>query len=95
MADRGIEIGCGLIKDYKIDICCFSATHAAIKSKNKDWLAWIQENESECVTCLPPHRCFSELKYLIKFVGLVQRRHYQHNFLCNLFLPTEKMAHLV
>jgi hypothetical protein len=50
VADRGIEIGCGLIKDYTIDICCFSATHAAIKSKNKDWLAWIQENESECVT---------------------------------------------
>jgi hypothetical protein len=24
-------------KDYKIGICCFSAKHAALRSKSKDW----------------------------------------------------------
>ena len=27
------------IKDYKIGICCFSAKHAALRRKSKDWLA--------------------------------------------------------
>jgi hypothetical protein len=28
-----------ITKDYKICICCFSAKHAVLGSKNKDWLA--------------------------------------------------------
>ena len=28
----------GQTKDYKIGICCFSAKHAALQSKSKDWL---------------------------------------------------------
>ncbi|MCS5590614.1 MAG: hypothetical protein NZ824_11680 [Candidatus Thioglobus sp.] len=28
-----------LTKDYKSGICCFSATQAALRSKNKDWPA--------------------------------------------------------
>jgi hypothetical protein len=34
-------------KDYKIGICCFSAKHAALRRKNKDWLAWNQDNVSK------------------------------------------------
>jgi hypothetical protein len=34
-------------KDYKICICCFSAKHAALRRKNKDWLARNQDNVSE------------------------------------------------
>ena len=39
--DRGFEPQSGQIKDYKIGICCFSAkyVYAAIRRKNKDWLA--------------------------------------------------------
>jgi hypothetical protein len=33
-------------KDYKIGICCFSAKHAALRRKTKDWLAWNQNNVS-------------------------------------------------
>jgi hypothetical protein len=45
--DRGFESRSGHIKDYKIDICCFSAKHATLKRKSKDWLAWNQDNMSE------------------------------------------------
>ena len=34
-------------KDYQIDICCFSAKYAALKCKNKEWLAQNQDNVSE------------------------------------------------
>jgi hypothetical protein len=37
--DRGFEPHLGQTKDYKIDICCFSAKHAALRRKSKDWLA--------------------------------------------------------
>jgi hypothetical protein len=43
--DRGFEPRLGQTKDYKIGICCFSAKHAALRSKSKDWLA--QNNVSE------------------------------------------------
>jgi len=29
----------GQTKNYQIDICCFSAKHAALRRKSKDWLA--------------------------------------------------------
>ena len=45
--DRGFEPHSGQTKDYKIGICCFSAKHAALRSKNKDWLARNQNNVSE------------------------------------------------
>jgi hypothetical protein len=31
-------------KNYKIDNCCFSAKHIALRSKSKDWLAQNQDN---------------------------------------------------
>ena len=45
--DRGFEIRSGQTKDYKIGICCFSAKHAALRRKRKDWLAQDQNNVSE------------------------------------------------
>ena len=45
--DRGIERRSGQTKEYKIGICCFSAIHAALRKKNKDWLARNQDNVSE------------------------------------------------
>ena len=37
--DRGFEPRSGQTKDYEIGICCFSAKHAALRRKSKDWLA--------------------------------------------------------
>ena len=45
--DRGFEPRSGQSKDYKIGICCFFAKHAALRRKNKDWLARNQDNVSE------------------------------------------------
>ena len=47
VVDSGFEPWSGQTKDYKIDICCFSAKHAALRRKSKDWLAWNQDNVSE------------------------------------------------
>ena len=41
--DRGFEPRTGQTNDYKIGICCFSAKHAALKRKCKDWLARNQD----------------------------------------------------
>jgi hypothetical protein len=45
--DRGLEPRSGQTKDSKIGICCFSAKHAALRRKSKDWLAWNRDNVSE------------------------------------------------
>ena len=45
--DRGFEPRSGQTKDYNIGMCCFSAKHAALRSKSKDWLARSQNNVSE------------------------------------------------
>jgi hypothetical protein len=45
--DRGFEPRSGQTKDYDIGICCFSAKHAALRGKSKDWLARNQKNVSE------------------------------------------------
>jgi hypothetical protein len=45
--DRGFELRSGQTKDYEIGICCFSAQHAALRRKSKDWLAQNQNNVSE------------------------------------------------
>jgi hypothetical protein len=39
VVEHGFEPPSGQTKDYEIDICCFSAKHAALKRKSKDWLA--------------------------------------------------------
>ena len=45
--DHGFKPRLGQAKDYKIGIACFSAKHAALKSKSKDWLACNENNVSE------------------------------------------------
>ena len=45
--DRGFKSRSGQTKDYEIDICCFSAKHAAVRRKSKDCLARNQDNVSE------------------------------------------------
>jgi hypothetical protein len=47
VVDRGFEPGSGQIKNYRNGICCFSAKHAALRRKSKDWLARNQNNVSE------------------------------------------------
>jgi len=37
----------GQTKDYEIGICSFSAKHAALRRKSKDWLARNQDNVSD------------------------------------------------
>jgi hypothetical protein len=44
---HGFEPQTDQTKDYKNGICCFSAKHAALKRKSKDWLARNQNNVSE------------------------------------------------
>ena len=45
--DRGFEYPSGPTKDYKIGIWCFSAKHAALRRKSKDWMDHNQDNVSE------------------------------------------------
>jgi len=45
--DRGFELRPGQTKDYIIGMCCFSAKHAALRRKNKDWSARHQDNVSK------------------------------------------------
>ena len=45
--DRGFEPRPGKTKYYKIGFFCFSAKHAAIRSKSKYWLARNQNIVSE------------------------------------------------
>ena len=44
--DRVFEPRSGQTKDYAICMCCFSAKHAALRRKSKDWLARYQDNVS-------------------------------------------------
>jgi hypothetical protein len=47
VVDRGLELRSVQTKDYEIGICCFSAKHAALRRKCKDWLARNQDKVSE------------------------------------------------
>ena len=38
--DRGFKPRSGQAKDFSIGICCFSAKHAALRGKSKDWSKW-------------------------------------------------------
>ena len=44
MEGGGFDPRPGQTKDIKIGICCFSAKHAAFKSKSKDWSTQSQYN---------------------------------------------------
>jgi hypothetical protein len=61
--DRGFESRSGKTKDKKIGICCFSAKHAALRRKSKDWLI-LKQIRIMCQsgpTFLSADRCCSEL----------------------------------
>jgi hypothetical protein len=45
--DRRFESRSGQTKESKIGICCFSAKHAALRRKSKDWSARNQNNVFE------------------------------------------------
>jgi hypothetical protein len=60
VVDPGIEPWLGQTKDCKMGICCFSAKHAALRSKNTDWLAWNQDTVSEWGNMFPAACCFNE-----------------------------------
>jgi hypothetical protein len=45
--DRGFDPRTGQTKDYEIGICCFSAKHATLRKKDKDWLARNQDKASK------------------------------------------------
>ena len=45
--DRGFEPRSDQTEDYTIGSCCFSANHATLMRKCKDWLALKQDNVSE------------------------------------------------
>ena len=47
VVESGFEPRSSQTKDYKIGICCFSAKHAALRRKSKDWLTQNQNNVSE------------------------------------------------
>jgi hypothetical protein len=47
LASSAVDRGFEQTKDYKIGICCFSAKHAALRRKRKDWFARNQNNVSE------------------------------------------------
>ena len=47
IASSAFEPRSGQTKDYQIGVSCFSAKHAALRSKSKYWLARNQDNVSE------------------------------------------------
>jgi hypothetical protein len=71
VVDRRFEPRSDQTKDYRIDMCCFSAKHAAERRKNKDWLARNQNNVSEWSD-------MSTLKLLFQRVGLEQSEPHHH-----------------
>ena len=51
--DRGFEPRSVQTKNYSIGICCFSAKHAALRRKSKDWLARNLNNDVAQGVALP------------------------------------------
>ena len=56
VVDHNFNTQLGQTKVYKIGICGFSAKHAALGSKSKDWWTQNQNNVSECQ---PAYFCFT------------------------------------
>jgi hypothetical protein len=72
----------GQTKDYEIGICCFSAKHAALRRKNKDWFARNQNTMSKWSDMSTRELLFqwaSTIQIKIKErVGLVQNGGHHH-----------------
>jgi hypothetical protein len=65
VVDCGFKPWLGRTKDYKIGNCCFSAKHAALRRKSKDWLVRNQDNVSEW-SYISTHRLFFQWTITIK-----------------------------
>jgi hypothetical protein len=79
--DRGFDPRSGQTKDFKIGICCFSAKHAALRRKSKDWLARNQNNVSEWSDMSIRGLLFqlaSTIKIHLSVLGLVQSGPHHH-----------------
>jgi hypothetical protein len=59
--DQGFKPLSSQTEDLKIGICLFSAKHAALRSKSKDWLAFNQNNVSVGSDNVYPDCCFSKV----------------------------------
>ena len=59
--DRGFGHRSGQTKDRKIDICCFSAKHEAVRRKSKDRFLGIRIMCPSGTSCLSADCCSSEL----------------------------------
>ena len=57
--DRLLEPQSDQTKDYNISMGCFSAKHAALRRKNKDWLARNQDSVSLSGATYLSVDCFS------------------------------------
>ena len=79
--DRGFETRSGQTNDYEISICCFSAKHAALRRKSKDWLPRNQDNVSEWSDMYIRGLLFplaNTIQKTTKRVGLEKRGHHHH-----------------
>jgi hypothetical protein len=77
----GFNSQSGQTKHYTTGICCFSAKHAVLRGKSKDWLARNQDNVSEWGDMSIRGLLFqlaSTLKIITKHVGLVKSRPHHH-----------------
>ena len=101
--DHEFESRSGQTKDYKICISCFSAKHAALRSKSNDWLPRNQNNVSKwnaMSTCGLLFQWASTIKIQLSMLVLLKA---DLNIIslnlqkCNLFSPWYcwKIAHLV
>ena len=93
----GFEPCLGQINDNNVVICCFSAKHAALWRKSKDWLAWNWVNVSEWSDMSTRWLMFqwaSTIKIQIRVLVYIASG--PHLINCNLFLPWYgwKIAHL-
>jgi hypothetical protein len=49
VVDHGFKPRSDHTKDYEIGICCFSAKHATLRRKSKDWSSQNHNNVSEWI----------------------------------------------
>ena len=82
VVDRLFEPGSGQTRDNKIGMCCFSAKHAVLRSKSRDWLVRNQNNVSEWAISYVYLRKVVSVSYHYanpaKRVGLVQSGPHHH-----------------
>ena len=100
VVDHGLIPLSAQIKNYKIDIYCFSSKYIAWRGKSKDGFGWSRDNVSRGAKCLPVDCCFSELTLLksnSSVLVLYKADTIIFSSKSNLFSPwySWKVAHLV